>query len=256
MTRISEFCREFFYGVGELGTRGRFIMLTFDSLIILYFLGTTFMELSPWLIAADITIGLLLSAELAGRVLADSDKMGLLSKPLALLDIFIILSLFLPWVFGSFAFLRIIRALRVMRSYAITRNLKRFRVFARNEEVFFSALNLLVFIFVISAFVFVLQQDPRNPAIANYIDALYFTITTLTTTGFGDVVLVGNQGRVLSIVIMIAGVALFLRLLQTLFRPSKIEYECPQCGLTRHELDAVHCKHCGGELHIRTEGMV
>ena len=24
---------------------------------------------------------------------------------------------------------------------------------------------------------------------------------------------------------------------------------------TRHELDAVHCKHCGMELHIRTEGM-
>jgi voltage-gated potassium channel len=145
--------------------------------------------------------------------------------------------------------------MRVLRSYAITRNLRRqFRLFARNDEIIFSALNLLVFIFVITAFVFVLQEG-TNPAIGNYVDALYFTITTLTTTGFGDVILVGNQGRILSIIIMIVGVALFLRLIQTCFRPTKIRYECPQCGLTRHDLDAVHCKHCGHELHIRTEGL-
>ncbi|MGD8340537.1 MAG: ion transporter, partial [Gammaproteobacteria bacterium] len=42
---------------------------------------------------------------------------------------------------------------------------------------------------------------------------------------------------------------------QTVFRPHKVRYECPRCGLTRHDLDAVHCKHCGHELHIRTEGI-
>jgi voltage-gated potassium channel len=86
-------------------------------------------------------------------------------------------------------------------------------------------------------------------------DALYFTVTTLTTTGFGDVILVGSQGRILAVVVMIVGVALFIRLVQTIFRPTKVRYECPQCGLTRHDLDAVHCKHCGHELHIRTEGV-
>jgi voltage-gated potassium channel len=120
--------------------------------------------------------------------------------------------------------------------------------------VIFSALNLLAFIFVVTAFVFVLQQND-NPSINNYIDALYFTVTTLTTTGFGDVILVGPKGRLLAVVIMIVGVALFLRLIQTIFRPHKVRYECPQCGLTRHDLDAVHCKHCGHELHIRTEGI-
>jgi voltage-gated potassium channel len=69
------------------------------------------------------------------------------------------------------------------------------------------------------------------------------------------VILVGNRGRLLSIIIMIVGVALFIRVVQTLFRPNKVRYECPRCGLIRHELDAVHCKHCGKELHIRTEGM-
>ena len=96
---------------------------------------------------------------------------------------------------------------------------------------------------------------PVNDSINNYIDALYFTITTLTTTGFGDVILVGSTGRLLAVVIMIVGVALFLRLVQTIFRPSKVKYECPDCGLSRHELDAIHCKHCGRQLRIRTEGL-
>ena len=256
MQRLKQTCREFFYGTGELGARGRYTMLMIDIAIIAYFVVTTFMQPSDWIIVTDMLIGILLVVELGGRVIADSDKMGLLSKPLALLDIFIILTLFAPTFFGNYAFLRVVRALRVLRSYTLTRSLKQhFRFFARNEEIIFSALNLLIFIFVITAFVYVLQQD-ENDSINNYIDALYFTITTLTTTGFGDVILEGNDGRLLAIIIRIVGVALFIRLVQTIFRPNKVRHECPHCGLTRHDLDAVHCKHCGHELHIRTEGMV
>jgi voltage-gated potassium channel len=58
----------------------------------------------------------------------------------------------------------------------------------------------------------------------------------------------------LSVLIMVLGVALFLRLVQTIFRPAKVIHECPDCGLTRHDPDAVHCKHCGRILHIETEG--
>jgi voltage-gated potassium channel len=95
-----------------------------------------------------------------------------------------------------------------------------------------------------------------NPQIRNYADALYFTVTTLTTTGFGDITLTGTVGRMLSVGVMIVGVTLFLRLLQVLFRPTKIRYTCPKCGLKLHDPDAVHCKHCGEVVHIETEGML
>ncbi len=256
MTQLKLRCREFFYGTSESGMRGRYVLLAIDAAIIMYFIGSTFLPVNDTILLIDRVIGVLLIAELLGRVLADADRMGLLSRPLAVLDIAIIISLFLPDIFGNFAFLRVVRAMRVFRSYYVTRELKHhFRFFKRNEEVISSALNLLVFIFVVTAFVFVLQQE-ENESINNYVDALYFTVTTLTTTGFGDVILVGSQGRLLAIVIMFVGVALFIRLVQTIFRPTKVRYECPQCGLTRHDLDAVHCKHCGRELHIRTEGMM
>jgi voltage-gated potassium channel len=115
-------------------------------------------------------------------------------------------------------------------------------------------LNLLVFLLVMTALVFETQVG-RNDEIGNYADALYFTVTTLTTTGFGDITLHGTYGRLLAVLIMIFGVSLFLRLAQTVFRPGKVHYTCPTCGLNRHDADAVHCKHCGETLNIPTEGM-
>ena len=34
-------------------------------------------------------------------------------------------------------------------------------------------------------------------SIAHYLDALYFTVTALTTTGFGDITLPGTTGRLI-----------------------------------------------------------
>ena len=123
-----------------------------------------------------------------------------------------------------------------------------------HEDIIFSVINLLVFIFIVTAIVYVMQVG-KNPGIKDYIDALYFTVTALTTTGFGDITLVGTSGHLLAVLIMIFGISLFLRLIQTIFRPGKVRYECPVCGLNRHETDAVHCKHCGTVLHITTEGV-
>ena len=64
-----------------------------------------------------------------------------------------------------------------------------------------------------------------------------------------------QAGRLLAVVIMFVGVGLFLRLLQAIFRPSKVRFECPDCGLLIHDVDAVHCKHCGRVLHIPDEGI-
>ena len=81
-----------------------------------------------------------------------------------------------------------------------------------------------------------------------------FILATLTTTGFGDITLPGNWGRVLSIIIMLTGITLFLRLAQTIVRPHKVRFPCPVCGLQKHDPDAVHCKACGETLCIPDEG--
>ncbi len=83
-----------------------------------------------------------------------------------------------------------------------------------------AATHLGVFVFVMTALVYE-TQHAHNPHITHYADALYFTVTALTTTGFGDITLPGTVGRLISVVIMLAGVTLFLRLAQALFRPGQ-----------------------------------
>ena len=248
--------RGLYFGSGEVPRRFRYGLVAFDVLTIAVFIVAASTGEQWWLIPLDFAVGILLALEFAARLHAETHRRRHLLSLTTLADIAVIASLFLPAFVENLAFLRIVRALRLLRSYHLLRDLRagsaRFR---RYEDVIQRTLNLGVFIFIVTSFVFVTQHN-INPGIATYIDALYFTITTLTTTGFGDITLIGPGGRLLAVMIMVIGVALFLRLLQALFRPNKVRFECPDCALQIHDADAVHCKHCGRVLAIPTDGAV
>ncbi len=82
----------------------------------------------------------------------------------------------------------------------------------------------------------------------------FHRLATVTTTGFGDITLPGTAGKLTSIVTMIVGISLFVRLAQALFRPYKVTFRCPKCALMRHEPNAVHRKACGHLLAIPDDG--
>ena len=232
----------------------RWALLAFDCLTILYFVIASFYHHVDELHSIEEAIGIVYLLEFLARLFISRQRLHMIFSPVGLADLIVIASLLAPTLAENYSFLRVIRALRLLRSYHMISTLRRESRFVRmHEDVIFSVVNLLVFIFVITAVVYVSQLG-KNPAITDYFDALYFTVATLTTTGFGDITLVGTGGRILAVLIMIFGISLFLRLLQTIFRPEKVRYECPMCGLNRHDNDAVHCKHCGTVLHITTEG--
>lgn len=246
--------RSLYHGDAPRARGARWLLLALDVIVVCFFVVTTFLPHERWIVLTDYALGTLLLLDYLGRWWSSPDPVGFGLRPLVLVDLAVILSLFAPAFTENLGFLRVLRTLRLLRSYYVLRELRASsRFFAEHEEVIFSGLNLVVFVFVISAVVYVLQVH-SNPGIEDYVDALYFTVTTLTTTGFGDITLTGPAGRVLSVLIMIVGVSLFLRLIQTMFRPRKVRYECPDCGLNRHDPDAVHCKHCGRVLHIPNSG--
>src|SRR5262249_50800034 len=194
-----------------------------------------------WIRVVDLLLGTILALEFVGRMLAHRQPMAYLDNGAAFLDLAVIASLFVSALGANLGFLRIMRTVRLLRSYNVLGRLKKvFPAVRRNEEVIGAALNLAVFVFLFSAVVFVTQHG-TNPKIADFIDALYFTVATLSTTGFGDVTLIGSTtGELLSIGMMLIGITLFLRLAQAVFRPGgKVFFQCPQCGLQRHELGAV-----------------
>jgi voltage-gated potassium channel len=243
-----------YFGKTHAAQQFRYGLLVFDAVTIAFIVGTSFLPRTTWIEWLDVIFGLVILTEFSARLFVSRHPVKELAQPATWADVAAILSFLAPVVGEGLGFLRILRTVRLLHTYQLTAQLRADSLFfRRNEEVIHTLVNLAVFLFIMSGVVYQTQHW-RNPAIANYVDALYFTVTALTTTGFGDITLQGAWGRIISIVIMICGVTLFLRLLQALLRPRKVRFACPACGLQRHEVDAVHCKACGLLLNIPNEG--
>jgi voltage-gated potassium channel len=243
--------RRLFYGHRPAAVAFQAGLLALDLAALAYFLATTFVADAPWVRVIDLLLGTLLACEFLGRMLAHRHPMHYLDNGAALVDLVVIASLFLSALVGNLAFLRVLRTVRLLRSHNVLGRLKQLSpAVRRHEEVITAALDLAVFMLMVASIVYV-TQHAMNPKIGDFLDALYFTVTTLSTTGFGDITLEGAPGRLLSMAIMIVGISLFFRLAQAVFRPGgKVRHACPRCGLQRHDADAVHCKACGLLLNI------
>ncbi|MCB1340723.1 MAG: ion transporter [Pseudooceanicola sp.] len=236
--------------------RFRYGLLAFDVLTILFVIATSFFPHTTPVEVMDAVLGALILADFGFRFWIEKRKKLFFFRVATWADIVATASFLAPIAGEGFGFLRILRTLRLLHTYELLDRLRQdFPYFRRQEEVVLATVNLFVFLFVMTGLIYALQYGV-NPQISNYADALYFTVTTLTTTGFGDITLTGTSGRMLSVGVMIVGVTLFLRLATVLFRPAKVRHECTRCGLTLHDPDAVHCKHCGKTIRIRTEGAV
>lgn len=256
MASVSERVRGLYEGEDPTAQRFRYGLLIFDVATILFVILTSFFRRNGWVEAIDFVLGVLILSDFIVRMAIDANRLKALLRLATWADIAAVISFLAPIAGEAFGFLRILRTLRLLHTYQLLARLRRdFRYFRDNEDVILAAINLSVFLFVMTGLIFATQFG-INPQINNYADALYFTVTTLTTTGFGDVTLTGTAGKMLSVAVMIFGVTLFLRLAQVLFRPTKVRHECESCGLLLHDPDAVHCKHCGETIRITTEGAV
>jgi voltage-gated potassium channel len=181
--------RRLFYGHRPAAVAFQAGLLTLDLAAIAYFLTTTFVADAPWIHAVDLLLGTLLTLEFLGRMLAHRHPMHYLDNAAALVDLVVIASLFLSVLVGNLAFLRVVRTVRLVQSYNVLGRLKKlFPAVRRNEEVITAALDLAVFMLIVASVVYATQRAV-NPEIGNFLDALYFTVTTLSTTGFGDITL-------------------------------------------------------------------
>lgn len=234
--------------------RFRYALLAFDLVTIAFVIVTSFFPHTRLVETLDMVFGAIILVDFTIRVIIERNRLRHFLRFATWMDIIAIVSFLAPIAGEGFGFLRILRTLRLLHTYQLLVRLRTdFELFRKHQEVVLASVNLVVFLFVMTGLIYALQHE-INAEIGNYADALYFTVTTLTTTGFGDITLTGTAGRLLSVAVMFIGVTLFLRLAQVLFRPPKVRHECPDCGLLLHEPDAVHCKHCGRLLHIKTEG--
>jgi len=252
LARLRNTLRKLYHGRTPGAFRFQLAAILIDLAIIAFFIATPVLQDTPSFLWLDYSVAALVAADMIARLLASNDMLRLIRQPTSWVDIFILLTLLMPTAFANLGFLRILRLWSLSRGGSLWRHFE-MRGLKPWREASQAVINLLTFLFVITGFVYTFFFR-SGAGLEGYIDALYFTVATVTTTGFGDIVLPGIAGKLTAIATMIIGISLFVRLAQALFRPTKVFFPCPHCGLQRHEPDAVHCKACGHLLNIPDDG--
>ncbi|MDM9627486.1 ion channel [Rhizobium sp. S152] len=229
------------------------LLAIIDLAILAFFLFGPFLRKGHSYVIVDYTVAAWIAIELVARGLIAGDMKVFFTRLMTWIDLFILATLLFPDLLFNFAFLRAMRVWAIGNSSLFREALRRCGCI-QWLDVARASLNLVVFLFIVTGFVYTSFFYNREGS-EGFVDALYFTVATVTTTGFGDITLPGTSGKLTSIITMIIGISLFVRLAQAVVRPYKVNFPCPQCGLHRHDADAVHCKACGHLLNIPDEGM-
>lgn len=124
-------------------------------------------------------------------------------QPMAIIDLLAILPTFRPIrLFRIFLIFRLFKLLRY------TNSLKQFtNILAEKRfELFTLGIFLAFVLFGASTAIYIFEVDAKNTQIHSLYDAFYWALVTLTTVGYGDITPQTNQGRAVTMMLIIAGV--------------------------------------------------
>lgn len=85
--------------------------------------------------------------------------------------------------------------------------------------------------------------------------SIYWAVVTMTTVGYGDIVPVTTVGKFVAAILILMGYSFIIvptGFVSAEFVKSKADSgstnSCPSCITEGHDMDAVFCKYCGGEM--------
>jgi voltage-gated potassium channel len=140
-------------------------------------------------------------------------RLTYMRSPLAIVDLVAILPFYLSAFVGID--LRILRLLRVLRVLKLTRFSPALRTMARvarkESRAILGALCILVVIVMVASTVVHIIEGPGQPEVFGTIpDAMWWSIETLTTVGYGDAIPRTAAGRFVGAIVMLLGIGVFV----------------------------------------------
>jgi voltage-gated potassium channel len=102
-------------------------------------------------------------------------------------------------------------------------------------------------------------ENAINPYVKTFGDAFYFTVVTLSTVGFGDIIPMSEAGKWVTVLMILSGIILIPWQVSRIVKEwlhiaTKKDVICPQCGLRYHDENASHCKSCGHIIYQVYDG--
>ena len=133
-----------------------------------------------------------------------SEKVRYMFTPTALIDLLAIFPAYRP-----LRVLRIFVLFRVLKLLRYTKSINQFMEVLSNKKFELLTLLFLLFFIVMTAGIAIYVLEERlNPNIESLFDALYWALVTISTVGYGDISPVTPEGRSISILVIISGIAM------------------------------------------------
>ncbi len=129
-------------------------------------------------------------------------KLKFVLSPMSIIDLLAILPTYRP-----LRVLRIFLIFRLLKIFRYTKSLNSFVKVISDKKFEFNILFMLgVFsVFMSSTIMYVFEGIGNNPNIDSYLDAIYWSIITITTVGYGDITPVTITGKIITVFLVGGG---------------------------------------------------
>ena len=131
------------------------------------------------------------------------DKLFYMITPIAIIDLLAILPSYRP-----LRMLRILLLFRLFKLFRYTKSVNTFMEVFYQKRFELQTLGIFLgFVIVISGCAFYVFEANHNPSVDTVFDAIYWSVVTVATVGYGDIVPKTTEGMVVSIVLIMIGIS-------------------------------------------------
>lgn len=162
-------------------------------------------------IVEAVTIGAF-TIEYLLRLIFARDRLRFVVSPMGLIDLLAIVPFYvsLGVDLRTVRALRLIRLVRILKLARYNRAVQRFRraILVAKEEIvlFFFVTALLLYFAAVGIYWF--ERDAQPEKFASVFHSLWWSVTTLTTVGYGDVYPITVGGRIFTFVVLLIGLGI------------------------------------------------
>ena len=239
-----------------------FLILLSVTTVILDSMVALTQQYHRYIVWAEWAFTLLFTLEYMVRVYCRPQRWRYIRSFYGVIDLVSILPTYISLLIPGASYLLIVRLLRVLRIFRILklmRYINEVNVLGRSmilsrRKIFVFLLFVLVLAIVFGSLMFVVE-GPDN-GFTNIPRSIYWTIVTITTVGYGDIVPQTVIGQIVAAAAMLTGYSIiaiptgiFTAELAREMQRSRQLTVCDACKRGGHDADANYCKYCGAEMH-------
>ena len=207
---------------------------------------------------------ILFTIEYFFRIYAVNRPLKYIFSFMGIVDLLAIIPTYLIFIFPAVHWMSVIRAIRLIRIFRIfklsryLRGAHTMQIALRSSrpKIIVFLLSIMLFVIILGTLMYIIENSVGTNGFENIPNSIYWSIITLTTVGYGNIVPMTILGKIVASFIMILGygiIAVPTGIVTAEFSRKKREkvstQACPDCSAEGHEMEATFCNKCGAELN-------